>query len=262
MINAADFHVAMRKSLGSKRKQISDEQIAEITQLFGDFEDVKACPEKGLFRDRVKIFDNIDFGYQRITIERPLKRNFQVCGDRIEILKSARSFARLPQEQQQRILEVLATLEGDCQYKNRDEFIGILTDAFTGAQVNITTAQLKLIYQSLSEYDEAADVCTNRKGEPEPDPDLRDYENVPLREDIDAYFAREIQPHVPDAWIDYSKTKVGYEIPFNRYFYVFKSPRELDEIDADLKGVTDGIVEMIEGMTDGIVETVGGILNG
>ena len=250
LINATDFHVAMRQSLGSKRKQISDQQIAEITQLFGDFEDVQACPEKGLFRDRVKIFDNVDFGYQRITIERPLKRNFQVCEDRIEILKSARSFTRLPQEQQQRILEVLGTLEGDCQYKNRDEFICILTDAFTGAQVNITTAQLKLIYQSLSEYDETADVCTNRKGEPEPDPDLRDYENVPLRKDIDAYFAREIQPHVPGAWIDYSKTKVGYEIPFNRYFYAFKPPRELDEIDADLKGVTDGIVEMIGGLLD------------
>ena len=253
LINAADFHVAMIQSLGSKRKEISDGQIEEITQLFGDFEDV---------RDRVKIFDNVDFGYQRITIERPLKRNFQVCEDRIEILKSARSFTRLPHEQQQRVLEVLATLEGDCQYKNRDAFIGILTDAFTGAQVNITTAQLKLIYQSLSEYDETADVCTNRKGETEPDPDLRDYENVPLREDIDAYFEREILPHVPEAWIDYSKTKVGYEIPFNRYFYVFDPPRALDEIGADLIGVTDGIVEMIEGMTDGIVETVGGLLNG
>ena len=94
LINAADFHVAMRQSLGSKRKEISDQHIAEITQLFGDFEDV---------RDRVKIFDNVDFGYQRITIERPLKRNFQVCEDRIEMLKSARSFTRLPQEQQQRI---------------------------------------------------------------------------------------------------------------------------------------------------------------
>ncbi len=253
LIKATDFHVAMIQSLGSKRKQISDDQIAEITQLFGDFEDVN---------DRVKIFDNVDFGYQRITIERPLKRNFQVCEDRIEILKSARSFIRLPQEQQQRILEVLGTLEGDYKYKNRDEFIGILTDVFTGAQVNITAAQLKLIYQSLSEYDETADVCTNRKGEPEPDPNLRDYENVPLREDIDVYFEREVQPHVPDAWIDYSKTKVGYEIPFNRYFYVFKPPRPLDEIGTDLIGVTDGIVEMIEGMTDGIVETVGGILNG
>ena len=253
LINATDFHVAMLQSLGSKRKEISDGQIEEITQLFGDFEDV---------RDRVKIFDNVDFGYQRITIERPLKRNFQVCEDRIKILKSARSFTRLPQEQQQRILEVLGTLEGDWKYKNRDEFIGILTDAFTGAQVNITTAQLKLIYQSLSEYDETADVCTNRKGEPEPDPNLKDYENVPLREDIDEYFDREIQPHVPEAWIDYSKTKVGYEIPFNRYFYVFKPPRPLDEIGADLIGVTDSIVEMIEGVTDGIVETVGGILNG
>ena len=85
---------------------------------------------------------------------------------------------------------------------------------------------------------------------------------LPLRENIDEYFEREILPHVPEAWIDKGKTKVGYEIPFNRYFYTFKPPRELDAIDADLIGVTDGIVEMIEGVTDGIVETVGGILNG
>ena len=85
---------------------------------------------------------------------------------------------------------------------------------------------------------------------------------MPLREDIDVYFAREVLPHVPEAWIDYSKTKVGYEIPFNRYFYVFKPPRALDEIGADLIGVTDGIVETIEDMTDGIVEMIGGVLMG
>ncbi len=258
LINATDFHVPMRQSLGSKRKQISDEQIEQITQLFGDAEcnrfgtGFEGCERNG----RVKIFDNIDFGYQRITIERPLKLNFQVSTDRVDILKAARGFARLPEEQQQRILAVLATLDSNQRYKNRDVFTGILTDAFTKARVNVTAAQLKLICQSLGERDETADVClsanrhgTNRRGEPEPDPELRDYENVPLREDVDAYFVREVLPHVPGAWIDHQKTKVGYEIPFNRHFYVFKPPRALDEIDAELKDVTDRIVEMIGGLS-------------
>ena len=240
LIDATDFHMPMRQSLGSKRKQISDEQIAQITQLFGDFEDVKG---------RVQIFDNADFGYQRITIEHPLKRNFQVSDDRLEVLKAGRGFARLPEEQQQRVLTALQTLNRNQRYKNRDVFTGILTDAFAKARVNVPPAQLKLIWQALSEADESADVCTNRKGEPEPDAELRDYENVPLREDVDTYFKREVLPHVPQAWIDHRKTTVGYEIPFNRHFYVFKPPRALDEIDAELKDVTDRIVEMIGGLS-------------
>ena len=240
LIDATDFCVPMRKSLGSKRKQISDEQIAQITQLFGDFEDVEG---------RVQIFDNADFGYQRITIERPLKRNFQASDDRLEVLKAGRGFARLPEEQQQRVLTALQTLDRNQRYKNRTVFIRLLADAFANARVSVPPAQLKLIWQALSEADESADVCTNRKGEPEPDPELRDYENVPLREDVDAYFKREVLPHVPQAWIDHRKTTVGYEIPFNRHFYVFKPPRALDEIDAELKDVTDRIVEMIGGLS-------------
>ena len=103
----------------------------------------------------------------------------------------------------------------------------------------------------MGERDETADVCTNRKGDPDPDPELRDYETVPLREDVDAYFEREVRPHIPDAWIDHSKTKVGYEIPFNRHFYTFAPPRELTDIDADLKGATTRIAEMIGGLSHG-----------
>ena len=234
LIDATGFHVPMSKSLGNKRKRISDEQIAEITHLFGDFATV---------RDRVKIFDNIDFGYQRVTIDRPLKLNFRVCADRIAILKSTPVFARLPKERQRR---VLAVLSDDAQtYKNRDAFLDMLTDALTKAEVKLTATQKKAICHALGERDETADVCTDRKGDPEPDPELRDCENVPLREDVDAYFDREVRPHIPDAWIDHSKTKVGYEIPFNRHFYAFAPPRELTDIDADLKNATDRIAEMI-----------------
>lgn len=233
LINATDFHIPMSKSLGSKRKQISDEQITEITRLFGDFEDVE---------DRVKIFANTDFGYHRITVERPLKLNFQASDDRIEILKAAKGFARWPEGQQQGILVALATLDGDRLYKNRDDFLS----ALTAAGVPLTAAQRKLVVESLSERDETADVITNRKGEPEPDTELRDYENVPLLEDIDAYFKCEVRPHVPDAWIDHSKTKVGYEIPFNRHFYKYIPPRLLEEIDADIDRVSAEIMELLQ----------------
>ena len=165
LLDAGGFWQKMRKSLGSKRKELSPAHIDDVTRLFGEFQEVT--------RDGVpisRIFKNEDFGYRTITVERPARdENGQI---------------------------VLAT-KGKA------------------------------------------------KGKPVPDADLRDTENVPLREDVDTYFKREVLPHAPDAWIDHDKTKVGYEIPFNRHFYVFKPPRPLAEIDADLKVVTDRILTMI-----------------
>ena len=103
---------------------------------------------------------------------------------------------------------------------------------------------------ALSERDESADVCTDKKGNPEPDPGLRDYENVPLKEDIDEYMAREVLPHVPDAWVDRGKTKVGYEINFNRYFYKYTPPRPLEEIEKDLKTIEKEIADMLSEVTE------------
>ena len=109
---------------------------------------------------------------------------------------------------------------------------------------------LKAILTGLSERDETADVCTNKKVDPEPDPKLRDYENVPLKEDVQEYMTREVLPHVPDAWIDDSKTKIGYEINFNRYFYKYTPPRPLDEIEADLKRIEKEIADMLGEVTE------------
>ena len=169
LIDASSFWQKMRKSLGSKRKELSPEHIGEITKLFGNF--------KKSTRDGVpisRIFKNEDFGYRTITVERP---------------------------------------ERDAKGK-----IVLGTKA-------------------------------KGKGQPVPDANLRDTENVPLSEDVETYFKREVLPHAPDAWIDHDKTKVGYEIPFNRHFYVFQPPRPLAEIDAELKGVTDRILTMIGGLT-------------
>lgn len=198
LIDASSFWQKMRKSLGSKRKELSDEHIAEITRLFGECKEVCIDPKtnrrvsgKALASGSEnlsgkalaagsnavpisRIFKNEDFGYRTITVERP----------------------------------------------ERDS---------AGKIVKATKGKLK--------------------GKPQPDSSLRDTENVPLSEDIETYFEREVLPHAPDAWIDHEKTKIGYEIPFNRHFYVFKPPRELSEIDAELKVVTDRILTMIGGLS-------------
>ena len=240
LIDATEFHSPMRKSLGSKRKLISDEQIKTITQLFGDYEE----------GEKSKIFDNTDFGFHRITVERPLKLNFQTSPERIEILKQAKAFVRLKDAAQGEIIAVLESLDARKVYKSRDEFLKTLNKAFKNAGVGVKTPMLKVIWNALSERDEEAEVCSDRKGNPEPDPDLRDYENIPLKEDIDAYMQREVLPHVPDAWVDESKTKIGYEINFNRYFYQYTPPRPLDEIETDLKRIEGEIADMLAEVTE------------
>ncbi len=240
LINAVDFHTPMRKSLGSKRKQISDEQINTITRIFGENSAGEYC----------KLFDNRDFGYQRITVERPLKLNFQASDERIENLQATKAFAKLKGQQQAAIIHAIKTLDQTHLYKNREAFIKALKAAFKAAELDIKAPMLKTIWQALSERDDTANICLYQsganKGKPEPDTDLRDYENVPLKEDIDDYFKREVLPHVPDAWIDYDKTKIGYEIPFNRHFYKYVPPRSLEEIDADLDKVSAEIMQMLQ----------------
>jgi len=139
--------------------------------------------------------------------------------------------------QQDAILTVLQSLKEMGLVKNRESFSKILKNAFKEANLAISTPLFKEILDSLSESDDTADVCLDSKGNPEPDPELRDYENVPLKEDVTEYMKREVLPHVPDAWVDESKTKIGYEINFNRYFYKYVPPRPLEEIEADLRKI-------------------------
>lgn len=236
LINATEFHSPMRKSLGSKRKQIAAEQIKTIAELFGNFE----------ANEQSKIFDNSDFGYQRITVERPLKLNFKVDEERLERLRDNKAFTKLDETEREAITRALETLSERGLYMSRDTFSKDMEKALKQAQVKAGAPLKKAILSALSERDENADVCTDNKGNPEPDSELRDYENVPLKEDIDTYFQREVIPHVPDAWIDYDKTKIGYEIPFNRHFYKYVPPRSLEEIDAELDQVTAEILELLQ----------------
>ncbi|MEY8860152.1 N-6 DNA methylase, partial [Tenacibaculum singaporense] len=158
LINAVEFYKKMSKSLGDKRNELSEEHIQEITTLYGSFEENGYC----------KIFDNTDFGYAKVTVERPLIENGK--------------------------------------------------------------------------------VVTDKKGKPKADAKLRDTENIPLKEDISTYMQREVLPHVPDAWVDEKKTKIGYEINFTKYFYKYKPLRPLADIRADILALeqeTDGLIKKV-----------------
>jgi type I restriction enzyme M protein len=279
LIDARQFYVKMRKSLGNKRNKIGDkdknepDQIGEITRIFGNFRDgeTRKFTVDGKEKTLVvsKIFDNADFGYHKITVERPLRLNFQVTGERIARLEEESGFknlatsnkknekARLAEievgkERQEQIRELLRSLgksTSEKLYKDRKEFLADLKAADQQLGVRLTAAELKAITNALGERDETAEICRDRDGNPEPDPELRDTETVPLKEGIEEYFKRDVLPHVPDAWIDENKTKVGYEIPLNRHFYRYEPPRPLEEIEADIKTLEGEILSLLNEVT-------------
>ncbi len=252
LVNAVDFYQKMRRSLGNKRNEITEEQIREITRIYGEFKENEYC----------KIFDNEDFGYQKIVIERPLRLNFQVTEERINKLYNERAFENLAKSRkkgeiglkeieqgkklQQQIIDALQTMDSAILYKNRDEFTKVLKKAFKEAGINLNSSLLKAVLSALSERDETADICVDNKGNPEPDTELRDTENVPLKEDIYEYFEREVKPHVPDAWIDESKTKIGYEIPFTRHFYKYQPLIPSEEIMKEIIELEKSISEKLK----------------
>jgi type I restriction enzyme M protein len=238
LINGVDFFQKMRKSLGSKRKELGPNDIAKIVSLYGAFEDDG---------ETSKIFNNRDFGYSTITVERPLKLNFAFSPERIDAALAQKTVEKLTGDDRQLLEKALrsAVAEPVEIYKNREAFLKALQRALTQVGLKLTAPILKVVLAGLSEPDETADVCRGPKGSPEFDADLRDTENVPLGEDIRKYFEREVLPHVPDAWIDESKTRVGYEIPFTRRFYKYVAPRSLDEIDTDLNKLISEITALL-----------------
>jgi len=246
LIDGSQHYAKMRKSLGSKRQYITEDQISELVRLYGRFE---ATPQS-------KIFPIEAFGYRRITVERPLRLNFQTSAERIQKVQDEKAIQKLEPAAQQQLVEALQAMDASVLHRNREQFSKLLKKTLSAHGVSLATAELKALLNALSERDPEADICTT-KDQPEADAGLRDNENVPLGESIYDYFEREVKPHVPDAWIDESKRDaqdvevgiVGFEIPFNRHFYVFQPPRPLTEIDRDLKACTDRIKQMIEGLS-------------
>lgn len=246
LIDGSQHYAKMRKGLGSKRQYITEDQISELVRLYGSFEQTAQS----------KIFPIDAFGYRRITVERPLRLNFQTSAERIAKVLDEKALQKLDGAAQQHLLAALRAMDASVLHRNREQFSKLLKKALTTHSVSLSTPDFKALMGALSERDPEADICTT-KGQPEADAGLRDNENVPLGESVHDYFQREVIPHVPDAWIDKSKTDtqdgevgiVGFEIPFNRHFYVFQPPRPLAEIDSDLKACTDRIKQMIEGLS-------------
>lgn len=257
LINGVELYQKMRKSLGDKRKEMSDAHIAEVTELFSAFEEGPL----------VKIFDNEDFGFHRIRVERPLKLDFQASPERIARLDDETAWQNLAKSKkkdakkraadidagkalQAAIKQALRTLNAETVYMDREVFRKDLKTVFKAAKLKLTASLRKLIEKALSEPNEGAAICMVKpRGQTKPvmesDSNLRDYENVPLKEDIEEYMAREVLPHVPDAWVDEEATVVGYEIPFTRHFYEYTPPRPLAEIEAEIHSLEDEIRGML-----------------
>jgi type I restriction enzyme M protein len=281
LVNATSFYQKMRKSLGDKRNELSPKHIDVVTRLYAEFKE----------GENVRIFDNRDFGYVKLTVERPLKLNFQANAERLERLAEQGAFAALAESKKRKsrkeieaeeaagramqatILKALTTVDSNVIYRSRPSFLKVLDKALDAAKLKIGAPVRKAILNALSERDDTADICTYddvADADPEPDPDLRDTENVSLppdfplpipleygerpdnsrivrlvRQHCDAYFEREVRPHLPEAWIDYSKTKIGFEIPFNRHFYKYVPPRALDEIDRDIRTIEKEFLRLL-----------------
>ena len=257
LIDARDMWAKMRKSLGEKRKYLTTEHIAELVKLYGAFEE---C-------DRVKIFENETFGFLRITVERPLRLRWEINEETLAAVKADKKLTKLGVEVREELLERLGKQAGYIAASVK-ELEGELGHEVAG--LGLTKAQTKAVWDALAVRDSDAPVVTNRKGEPEPDPELRDAENVPLpskkvgyetdpsarletieyRTAITDYMREEVEPYVPDAWVDRTKTKIGYEIPLTRHFYKYEPPRPLEKIDAEIKQLEAEIQALLDEVTE------------
>ena len=236
LIDATAQWVKMRKSLGAKRREISPEQIAEIVKLYGE----------GVPNEKTsKVFRTEEFGYTTITVERPQQFTWQLTAERIEAALAHRALAKLADADREALRAALLVHAPGEPSTDGKAFAKSVKEIVDASAVELKAPQLKGLVAGLAEHDETAPVVTDAKGNPVPDTDLRDTENVPLTEDIDDYIAREIEPHLDHFWVDRAKDKVGYEIPFTRHFYEYVPPRPLAEIDADLHRLMDEITVLL-----------------
>jgi type I restriction enzyme M protein len=252
LVDARGYFEKMRKSLGEKRKEISDTQIEEITRLYGDFTE----------GEQVKIFSNEAFGFLRITVERPLRLRWEITDETIAVALVAKAIQKLPVDTQKAVRELLEDERGAGFATQRE-----LVKTFKAAMgvLELAAPAQKALWSALAVRDEEAPVITDRRGNPEPDPEMRDNENVPLppvpvefvedpaerfaaleyRTAVDDYMRDEVLPYVSDAWVDHDRTKIGYEIPLTRHFYKYVPPRPLAEIDGEIKALEDKIQRLL-----------------
>ncbi|MCY3801562.1 MAG: class I SAM-dependent DNA methyltransferase [Chloroflexi bacterium] len=272
LIDASSFWSPMPRSLGDKRRQIPPHKADDILKLLADYRDgdTRTVEMDGRKEDTVvsRIFPTSRFGFRKITVERPLRLNFRASPERAAQLDEQRGFQALARSRkrgyaaaqeeaqglqlQERLRDLVNALPNDT-VTDRAIFQNILAAAAKEAGVKLPAPARKAVLDALSERDETAEVCFRPNGSREPDPELRDTERVPLDQSVDAFFEREVLPHVPDAWIDESRRDtrdgqvgiVGYEVNFNRHFYRYTPPRPLDEIEADIREIEADIIRML-----------------
>ena len=253
LVNASEYYQSMRKSLGNKRKEITLEQIEEIKNIYEKFEE----------SENSKIFDNEDFGYRKVTIERPLKLSFKVNEEAIENVKNTTQFINLAvskkkdleikekeelegRKKQEELLKLLDSFDREFEYMDRDKFIKDLKSKSKEFDITLSSGLMKAIVNAIGVRNENAVVCKDAKGNIESDSSLKDTESISLKEDIYEYFEREVKPHVPDSYMDESTfDNIGYEIPFTRYFYKYESLRPFDEIMKEIEELENEIAQEI-----------------
>ena len=276
LIDASSFWVPMPRSLGDKRRQIPPDKARDILEILKDYRDgdTRTVTRDGNQEEGVvsRVFPTTHFGFRKVTVERPLRLNFQASPERVGRLEEEKGFQALAtsrkrgyaaaQEEaqglrlQRSLLDLLHSLPKTI-VTDRKAFEDILDAAVKKAGLKLPSPVRKAVLSALSERDPAAEICRDRESKPEPDPELRDTERVPLAEDVNAFFEREVRPHIPDAWIDKSKRDakdgevgvVGYEINFNRYFYRYSPPRPLEDIETDIRHIEADIVRMLREVT-------------
>jgi len=242
LINLADVWTPMRKSEGTKRKQLTDDQIDDVVRLYDSFAE----------SENSKIFDTTDFAFRKVAIKHPLRGKLIVNEETIALLREGKQFQKLSKEQQEAWIGYFGDHHGEHEYDWAHGLINRLKN--TGKIGKTTKALGNEFTNTLFQQDPEGDIVTDSKGNPIPDTSLNDTENVPFKQDIEAYFEEEVLPHLQDAFIDHSVRDdkdgdvgvVGYEINFNRYFYKYVPPRSLHDIDADLKASEACIQALLE----------------
>jgi type I restriction enzyme M protein len=274
LVDARESFTKMRKSLGDKRKYLSEAQIAEVTGLYHQALDLDGHDK------RVKVFDREAFGFQRITVERPLRRVWHLTSEALHAFVDDKSwvvwatppkghddpvgYVHRVETEQANLREALVELTQQDPVGSEREWAALLKGVITRCGVDVPDKLVKALIAVAAVPSEDAPVITDRKGNLVADADLRDAENVPLPsgwldmdedarakalvESAQAHLVAEVHPYAPDAWVDHGKSKVGFEIPFTRQFYEYVPPRPLAEIDAELLATEERIRELLTGL--------------
>ena len=273
LIDASSFWAPMSRSLGDKRRRITPEKAQDILKLLVDYRD--GDTRVGISQEEAvvsRLLPMSHFGFRKITVERPLRLSFRASPERISRLEEEKGFQSLAKSKKrgyaaareeaqglrlQRALRGLLNTLPATAVTDRKAFEAVLDATLEKAEMKLPAPAKRAVLNALSERDETAAICCGRNGKPEPDPELRDSERVPLTESVEAFFEREVLPHVPDAWIDESKRDpkdgqvgiVGYEINFNRHSYRYTPPRPLEEIERDIQVLEADIMRMLGDLT-------------